>query len=63
MVLKVQPVLEFLNNLCGLGTHAVGIGLSYRSAKLHKLAEAFPLESIPRLLKSLKIPAMIGIND
>jgi hypothetical protein len=33
----------------------VGIGLSYRTARLHRLAET--LESIPWLLKSLKIPS------
>ncbi len=32
----------------------VGIGLSYRPARLHRLAEA-----IPGLLKNLKIPAQI----
>ncbi len=34
----------------------VGIGLSYRPARLHKL-----VESIPGLHKSLKIPALIGL--
>ncbi len=35
----------------------VGIGLSYRPARLHRLAESISLESIPGLLKSLKIPS------
>jgi hypothetical protein len=33
-----------------------GIGLSYRPARLHRLAESIPFESIPGLLKNLKIP-------
>ncbi len=41
-----HPVLEFYNSLWGLG---IGIWLSYRPARLHKL-----VESIPGLLKSLK---------
>jgi hypothetical protein len=46
-------VLEFLNNLWGL-RNRVGIGfLSYRPARLHRLAEL-----IPGLLKSLKIRAL-----
>jgi hypothetical protein len=36
----------------------VGIGLAYRPAKLHRLAE-----SIPGLLKSLKIPFLAGRYD
>jgi hypothetical protein len=35
-----------------------GIGLSYRPARLHRLAE-----SIPGLLKSLKIPTLAGRYD
>jgi hypothetical protein len=34
---KIRSELEFLNNLWGLG-----IGLSYRPARLHRLAEFFP---------------------
>jgi hypothetical protein len=37
----------------------VGIGLSYRPARLHSLAEFGSLESILRLLKSLKIRALL----
>jgi hypothetical protein len=36
----------------------VGIGLSYRPARLHRLAELIPCESILGLLKSLKIRAL-----
>jgi hypothetical protein len=45
------PVLEFLNNLWGLGNQ-IGIGLSYRAAHLHRLAESIPLN---RFLGSLKV--------
>jgi hypothetical protein len=39
----------------------VGIGLSYRPARLHRLAA---LESIPGILKNLKIWALnISVND
>ncbi len=38
----------------------VGIGLSYRPARLHRLAEIYSLESILGLLKSKKIRALIG---
>ncbi len=48
--------LEFLNNLWGLGINRVGIGLSYRPAGLHRLAELIP---IPGLLKSSNIRALI----
>jgi hypothetical protein len=52
-------VLEFLNNL-GDYRNRVGIGLSYRSALLHKLAE-----SNPGLLKSLKfglwLPTLVAL--
>ena len=34
---KIRSELEFLNNLWGLG-----IGLSYRPARLHRLAEFIP---------------------
>ncbi len=46
-----QPALEFSNNLWGLGT-SVGIGLSYRSARLHRLAE---LISWNQFLGSLEV--------
>jgi hypothetical protein len=39
-----HPVLKFLNNLRGLGTR-VGIGLSYRAARLHRLAEFLGINS------------------
>jgi hypothetical protein len=38
----------------------IGTGLSYRSAKLHRLPEFIPLESILGLLKSKKIRAQEG---
>jgi hypothetical protein len=38
----------------------VGIGLSYRPTRLHRKAELIPMESIPGLLKSLKIRALGG---
>ncbi len=38
----------------------VGIGLSYRPARLHRLAGIDSLESIPGLLKSLKIRALVS---
>ncbi len=44
--------LEFLNILWGLGGNRVGIGLSYRPARLHRLAE---LISLSRVLGSLKV--------
>jgi hypothetical protein len=44
-------VLEFLNNLLG-ARNRVGIGLSYRPARLHKLAEFIPCN---RFLGSLKV--------
>ncbi len=44
----LHSVLEFHNNLRG-ARHRKGIGLSYRLARLHRLAE-----SIPGLLESLK---------
>jgi hypothetical protein len=37
----------------------VRIGFSYRPARLRRLAESISLESIPGLLKSLKIPAQM----
>jgi hypothetical protein len=37
----------------------VGIGLSFRPARLHRLEELFFVESIPGPLKSLKIPALV----
>jgi hypothetical protein len=39
----------------------VGIGLSYRSARLHRLAE-LTMKSILGLLKSLKIRALLDRN-
>jgi hypothetical protein len=36
-----------------------GIGLSYRPARLHRLAELMPWESIPRLIKTLKIRPLL----
>jgi hypothetical protein len=41
----------------------VGIGLSYRPARLHRLAESTPWELIPGLLKSLKIRALFSRNN
>jgi hypothetical protein len=38
--MRQKTVLEFLNNIWGLGT--IGIGLSYRPARLHSLAELVP---------------------
>jgi hypothetical protein len=51
----VAPVLEFLNNLWG-ARNRVGKGLSYRPARLHRLAELIQaggidfIESIPGFL-------------
>ncbi len=45
-------MLEFKNNLWG-ARNRVGIGLSYRLARIHRLAE-----SIPGLLKRLQIRAL-----
>ncbi len=42
-----------------MGAGPVGIELSYRPARLRRLAESISLESIPGLLKSLKIPAQM----
>jgi hypothetical protein len=54
-------VLEFLNNL---GTRiGVGIGLSYRPARLHIGWRNDYLHSILGLLKSLKIRALAGQYD
>jgi hypothetical protein len=36
----------------------IGIGLSYRSTRLHRLAGIHSLESIPGLYKRLKIRAL-----
>jgi hypothetical protein len=36
----------------------VGIGLSYRPAMLHRLADLTPWDSIPELFESLKIGAL-----
>ncbi len=49
--------LEFLMSLWGLRNRG-GIGLSYRPARLHRLAEFIPLESVPGLHKRLKIRAL-----
>jgi hypothetical protein len=38
---KNKPELEFLNNLWG-ARHRVGMGLSYRPARLHRLVEFIP---------------------
>jgi hypothetical protein len=43
--------LEFLNNLWGLGT-VIGIGFSYRPARLHRLAEFIPSN---RFLSSVNV--------
>ncbi len=48
---KFGSVLEFLNNLRG-ARNRVEIGLSYRSARLHSLAELVPWN---RFLGSLKV--------
>ncbi len=50
------PVLEFLNNLWA-ARNQVGIGLSYRPARLDMFGGIDSLESILGLLKSLKIRA------
>jgi hypothetical protein len=48
-----EPVVEFLNNLWGLGfRNLVGIGVSYRPARLHRLAEMIPWN---RFLGSSKV--------
>jgi hypothetical protein len=39
-------------------SNRLGMGLSYRPARLHRLAE-----SIPGLLRSLKIPSLAGGYD
>jgi hypothetical protein len=44
-------VLEFVNNLCG-ARNRVGMGLSYRPARLHRLAELIPLN---QFLGSIKV--------
>ncbi len=42
-VLKKSPRMEFLNNLWAMGArNRVGIGLTYRPARLHGLAEFIP---------------------
>jgi hypothetical protein len=51
-------VLEFLNYLWGLG-----IGLSYRPARLHKPEGIGSLDSILGLLESLNIRALSEINQ
>jgi hypothetical protein len=38
----MRPELELKKNLWGLGTELAGIGLSYRPARLHRLAEFIP---------------------
>ncbi len=48
-------VLEFLEQLMG-ARNRVGIGLSYRPARLHRL-----VESIPGLLKRLQIRAQVSV--
>ncbi len=40
----------------------VGIGLSYQPARLHRLAESIPLESVPGLLKRLQIRPLATHN-
>jgi hypothetical protein len=45
-------VLKFLNNLYGGYRNRVGIGLSYRPARLHRLAELIPWN---RFLGSLNV--------
>ncbi len=52
-------VLEFLNNLGG-ARNRVGIGLSYRSARLHSLAELVPWN---RFLDSLKVHYLRTTNE
>jgi hypothetical protein len=56
--LSVLPCAGILEQSMG-ARNRVGIGLSYRPARLHRLAEMIPW--IPRLLKSLKIPPVYGI--
>ncbi len=51
------PVLEILNNLCMGARNRVGKGIPYRPAMRHRLAE-----SIPGLLKTLKIPSLLKQN-
>ncbi len=53
-----SPELEFLNNLWG-ARNRVGIGLSYRSTRLHRAGGIDSLESILGLLKSLKISSQL----
>ncbi len=43
-----------------MGARNLGRGLLYRTARLHRPAESILLESIPGLLKSLKIPPQIS---
>jgi hypothetical protein len=58
LLFETIPVLDFLNNLWGLGSRKrVGIRLSYRLARLCRLAQ-----SIPGLYKSLKIRALHGAS-
>jgi hypothetical protein len=48
-----KPVLKFYNNIWGMGArNRVGIGLSYRPARLHRLAELIPWN---QFLSSLKV--------
>jgi hypothetical protein len=48
-------VLEFENNVWG-ARNRVGIGLLYRPARLHRLAESVPLNRLLISLKDLKYP-------
>jgi hypothetical protein len=40
--------------------HRVGIGLSYRSARLHRLAELMPWH---RFHKGLKMPTLLSVRN
>jgi hypothetical protein len=52
------PVLEFHNSLRG-ARKRVGIGLSYRPARLHRLAKSTPWSRFLGSFKSLNIPSLM----
>ncbi len=55
---KIDTEMAFLNNLWG-ARNRIGIGLWYRPARLQRLAEFIPFESIPGLHRRLKIRAQM----
>jgi hypothetical protein len=57
-----KPVLEFLNNLWG-ARNRVGIGLSYRLVRLHRLAELIPWNQFSGSLNSYKFGLCDGILE